>query len=88
MRNKVTSRGSVRGGKGVRKVLLVPAALAVTVLSAACGDDDPAPLASCAAVPNTGKCQVCLDDMGKKACAGASSCTYFQDRDVCEQIAA
>jgi hypothetical protein len=87
MRSKTRGRVSGLGAKNVRKTLLVPAALAVTALAAACGDDGPA-LTACAAVPDSGTCQVCFDTTGKKSCAGAQSCYWDEVRGICERLAA
>ena len=87
MRNNGGGRVSVRGARNVRKVLLVPAALAVTVISAACGDDAPQ-LAECSAVPQTGNCQFCLDIAGNKSCGGDQACVLDQTRGVCEKLIA
>lgn len=78
---------SVQGGKNVRKALLVPAALVVTVISSACGDDEPE-LAQCSAVPNTGNCQLCIDIGDKKNCAGSPECVLDETRGVCEKLVA
>ena len=58
MRNKVWGRLSARGPRKFGKALLVPAALAVTAIAAACGDDEPKeePLASCYAAKDSPTC--------------------------------
>ena len=84
MRNK--GRGRV-SGRGVRKALLMPAALAVTVISAACQDDKQPELASCSAIPDAGACQVCADTTGKKTCAGAQYCALDEVLGMCNKLA-
>jgi photosystem II stability/assembly factor-like uncharacterized protein len=87
MRNE-RGRVSVGGAKKLRKVLLVPAALAVTVISAACGDDAPA-LAECADLPkDTGTCQVCFNTGGNhKECVGAPDCHWNEISNICDRMA-
>ena len=88
MRND-RGRVSIPGARKVRKVLLVPAALAVTVISSACGDDD-SKLAECADLPkDTGTCQVCFNTGGNhKECVGASDCHWNEIKNICDRQAA
>ena len=80
---------SARGGKHVRKVLLVPAVLAVSVIATACGDDEPQ-LPSCFDLPmDTGTCQICWNPGGHhKECVGAPDCSYNEIKNICEMKAA
>jgi len=86
MRNKVRGRVSGRSPKNLPQTLLVPAALAVTVISAACGDDEEkkSELASCYAVQDAGTCQVCIGPTGRKDCAGLPQfCAWNPEGGVC-----
>ena len=86
MRNKGSDR--VRGVKSVREALLMPAALAVTVISSACAEDKPPELASCSTIPDAGDCQVCADTTGKKTCTGARYCALDQVLGICNELVA
>jgi hypothetical protein len=88
MHNQGNGRVPVRGVKSVRKALLMPAALAMTVISSACADDEPPALASCSAITDAGGCQVCADTTGKKACAGAQYCALDQVLGICNELVA
>src|SRR5689334_18592140 len=89
MRNKGSGRVPVRDATSVRKALLMPAALAVTVISSACADDNKQPeIASCSTIPDAGGCQVCADTTGQKTCAGAQYCALDQVLGSCNQLVA
>ena len=86
---KDRDRLSVGGAKKVRKVLLVPAALAVSVIASACGDDEPQ-LPSCADLPmDTGPCRACFNVGGNhKDCVGAPDCHWNEVENICDRVAA
>ena len=86
----VKGRAPIRGRTYVGKTLLVPAALAVTAIAAACGDDDQkqAELPACSAVVDAGTCQPCMNSPGRPTCVGPQPCVFDELRGVCEQAVA
>ena len=89
MRNDIRGRVSAKDLKMGGKKLVVPVALAVTVIAAACGDDEPKepPLASCYAVQDSPTCKFCIGQTGLKQCNGQPHfCALTPDGGGCQIV--